>query len=180
MFLLRANAKKKTCNTLLKKNDQHLMKMGGGRGGICALLILSLAWCRISNETHTDCVFQHQVPTSIHHRTTLGQIHQKQSNPWSDYLIHVDLRLVNSPICMYSAEKRVIIPLREWKQWREGARLFPLFIFSASQRASTLFIARRMSASVTDWSTFKVCIAYVCLIWEDWPSLILSWHVRWV
>ena len=152
---------------------------GGGGGGICQLLILSLAWCRISSERHRDCVFQHQVPMSIHHQTTLGQIHRKWSNPWSDYLIHVDLRLVNSPICKYSAEKWVVVPLREWKQWREGARLFPLVIFPANRRASTLFSARRMSASISDWLTFEVCIAYICLIWEDWPSLILSWHVWW-
>ena len=37
----------------------------GGRGGICALLILSLVRCRISSERHTDCVFQRRVPTSI-------------------------------------------------------------------------------------------------------------------
>ena len=48
-----------------------------GLGGevICEFLILSLAQCRISSERYTDCVFQHQVPTSIHHWTTLGQIH---------------------------------------------------------------------------------------------------------
>ena len=96
------------------------MKMGGGGGGICELLILSLARCRISSESHTDCVFQRQVLTSIHHRTTLGQIHRKWSNPWSDYLISVDLQLVNSWICKYSAEKQVVIPLQEWKQTMMG------------------------------------------------------------
>ena len=63
----------------------------------------------------------------------------------------------------------------EKQQWWEGKRLFPLVIFSANRRASTLFTATRMSAGISDWSTFKVCIAYICL---DWPSLILSWHVQ--
>ena len=102
-----------------------------------------------------------------------GQIHQTRRYPWSGYLIHDDLWLVNSPICKYSAEKRVIMPLQEWKQqWPEGARIFPLVIFSANRRASTLFVAMRMSAGISDQSTFEVCIAYICLIWEDWPSLI--------
>ena len=150
---------------------------GEGGGGICELFVLSLAQCRISSERHTDCVFQCQILTSIHHQTTLGQIHRKRSNLWSNYLIPFDLRLANSPICKYSAEKQVIIPLRERNQ-REGVRLFPLAIFSANWRASTLFVAMKMSAGISDWSTFKVCIVYVRLIWEDWPSLIFSWHVR--
>ena len=62
-------------------------------------------------ERHTDCVFQRRVPTSIHHGTTLGQIHRKGSNPSSDYFIHVDLRPVNSSICKCSAERRVVVPL---------------------------------------------------------------------
>ena len=115
------------------------MKRGGG---ICELLILSLARCRLSSERHTDCVFQRRVPTNIHHRTTLDQIHRKRSNPWWDYLIHVDLRLENSPICRCSAEKRVVVSLREWKQWREGARLFLLdiFFFFFSQSEGKYFV----------------------------------------
>ena len=107
------------------------MKMGWLGEGICELLILSLARCRISSERHIDCVFQRQVPTSIHHRTTLGQIHWKWSNPWSDYSIPVDLQLVNSPICKYSAEKWVVVPLWEWKTMMGRSKVIsPSRIFS--------------------------------------------------
>ena len=47
------------------------------------------------------------------------------------------------------------MPLQERKQRREGERLLPLVIFSANWRASTLFVAMRMSAGISDWSTFK-------------------------
>ena len=112
------------------------MKMGEGEGGGCELLILSLAWCRISSESHTDWLFHCQVLTSIHHRTTLGQIHRKQSNPWSDYLISVDLRLVNSWTCKYSAEKWVVVPLWEWKKQTMVGRsevISPSHFFSLSE-----------------------------------------------
>ena len=142
-------------------------------------LFVSFFFFFFFGERHTDCVFQRRVPTSIHHGTTLGQIHRKGSNPSSDYFIHVDLRPVNSSICKCSAERRVVVPLWERKQqWQKGEKLFPLVVLSASRRARTLFVVTRMSAGISDWSTFEVCIVYVCLIWEDWLCLILSWHVQ--
>ena len=52
-------------------------------------------------------------------------------------------------------------------------KLFLLFVLSANQRAGTWFVAMRMSVDTSDWSAFTVCIQNSCLIWEDWPSVIL-------
>ena len=107
--------------------------MGGRREGWgwgFFLWVINTKSSSVQNtQWKTDCRFHCRVPTSLHHQTTLGQVHWKRSNLGSEYLIHIDLRLENSPICMYSAEKWVIVPLWEWKQWQDGGSLFPLVIF---------------------------------------------------
>ena len=143
------------------------MKRGGG---ICELLILSLAQCRISSERHTDCVFQQWVPKSIHHRTTLGQIHWKQSNPWSDYCWSAACKFPDLQVFSKEASCHSIVRKKTTMTGRSEA-ISPSHFFS---QASTLFVATRRSAGISDWLTFAVCIAYVRLIWDSWPSLILT------
>ena len=147
----------------------------GEIGGIWELLILNLAQCRISSERHADCAFQRRVPMSIHHRTTPGQIHWKQSNPLSDYCWSAAGKFPNLQVFSTEASCRSIVRKKTTVTGRSEA-ISPSHFFS---QASTLFVATRMSAGISDWLTFEVCIVYICLIWEDWPSLILSWHIWW-
>ena len=49
---------------------------------------------------------------------------------------------------------------------KEEDRLFPLVALLTNQRASTLFVAMRMSVGTSDWSTFEICKQNSCFIWE--------------
>ena len=59
----------------------------------------------------------------------------------------------------------------------EEDRLFPLDALSPQNSMYLVFFAMRISDDTSDWSTFKVCIQNSCIVWEDWPSLILPIHI---
>ena len=138
------------------------------------ILILNLAWCRMRSETerHTDCESMIRLLNSR----------------WSAAGKFPSLQVFGTEVSRFTARMKTTMTgllhiinndgtPSHHQQWWDSfpsstmTGLLPIivvFILILSFRFfSKYFVATRMSAGISDWSTFEVCIAYACLIWED-------------